>query len=497
MIDDVHERERLSNVRPPAWVNPAPAGRYHLVIIGGGPAGLAAAGEAAALGAKVALVERRWLGGESLNVGCVPSKAIIRSSRVIAEMQDAARYGAQAPVDLHVEFAAVMNRMRRLRARVSRGDTAARLAAAGIDVFFGDARFTATDTVAVDGATLRFKKAMIATGSRPEIPSIPGLVEVGYLTNETVFDLTVLPRRLLVIGGGPVGCELAQAFGRLGAKTIIVQDAPMFLPKEERDAAQILSEAFAHDGLEVRLNTSVLQVWAEGGQILADLINDDFTSTVIVDAILTGVGRLPNVDGMQLETAGVEYDAVTGIHVDDFLRTTNRQIFAAGDVCLEHRHTHTAEATARMVVHNALILGRQRLSGLTVPWCTFTDPEIAHVGMSAREARDQDIPVKTFTVLLHEVSRAIVDSEDAGFVKIHVRDGTDRILGATIVARHAGEMIGELTLAIVAGVGMRALSRVIHASPVQAGAIKAAADAYCRSQVTPTVKARLLRWFAR
>ena len=497
MIDDVHERERLSNVRPPAWVNPAPADRYHLVIIGGGPAGLVAASAAVALGAKVALIERSLLGGESLNVGCVPSKAIIRSSRVIAEMRDAARYGAQSPSDLRVEFAVVMDRMRRLRARVSRRDAASRLAAAGIDVFFGDARFTGTDTVDVNGAILRFKKAMIATGSRTEIPSIPGLVEVGYLTNESVFDLTVLPSRLLVIGGGPLGCELAQAFSRLGAKTVIVQAAPMFLPKEERDAAQILSDAFARDGLEVRLNTSVLQVRAEGGEILADLISEDHRSTITVDAILTGVGRLPNVDGMQLEAAGVEYDAVTGIHVDDFLRTTNRQIFAAGDVCLEHRHAHTADATARMVVQNALVLGRQRLSELTVPWCTFTDPEIAHVGMSAREARDRDIPVRTFTVLLHEVSRAIVDSEDGGFVKIHLRDGTDRILGATIVARHAGEMISELTLAIVAGVGMRTLSRVLHASPAQAGAIKAAADAYCRTQVTPTVKARLLRWLAR
>lgn len=492
-----YERERLASVHPPAWTNPEPADRYNLLIVGAGPAGLAAATTAASLGAKVALIERDRLGGDCINVGCVPSKAIIRSSRVYAEMREAARYGANAPSDVHVDFAAVMDRMRRLRARISRGDAADRLTAAGVDVFFGEARFAGADTVTVDGATLRFKKAMIATGSRPEIPSIPGLAEVGYLTNETVFDLTALPKRLLVIGGGPLGCELAQAFSRLGAKTIIVQNLPLFLPKEERDAAQILSDAFARDGLEVRLNTTPLGVRVDGGAILVDLISDDYKTTVTVDAILTGVGRLPNVDGMNLETAGVEYDPVAGIRVDDFLRTTNRRIYAAGDVCLEHQFTHTADETARMVVHNALFLGRRRLSELTVPWCTFTDPEIAHVGLSVREARDQDIPVKTFTIPLHEVSRAIVDSEDTGFVKIHVRDGTDRILGATIVARHAGEMISEITLAIVAGVGMRTLSGVMHASPVQAGAIKAAADAYCATQVTPRIKALLLRWLVR
>ncbi len=497
MIEDVYERERRANLHPQEWTNPQPADRYHLVVIGGGPAGLTAATMAAELGAKVALVERYLLGGDCLNVGCIPSKAMIRTSRVYAEMRDATRYGVQRPSDIRVDFPAVMDRMRRVRARISRGDAVRRLSAAGVDVFFGDARFASPDTVTVNEATLRFKKALIATGSRAEMPPIPGLGKVGCLTNETVFDLTVLPERLLVIGGGPLGCELAQAFCRLGAKTIIVQDAPLFLPKEERDAAQLLSDAFMRDGLEVRLNTSVRQVRAVSGEVVVEMLSDDYASTVTVDAILTGVGRLPNVGGMDLETAGVEYDSVAGIHVDDFLRTTNRRVYAAGDVCLEHKHTHTADATARMVVRNALFLGRQRVSEMTVPWCTFTDPEIAHVGLSVREARDQDIPVETFTIPMHDVARAVVDGEDIGFVKIHVQDGTDRILGATIVARHAGEMISEITLAMVAGVGMRTLASVIHVSPVQVGGIKAAADAYCRTRVTPTLKARLLRWLAR
>jgi pyruvate/2-oxoglutarate dehydrogenase complex dihydrolipoamide dehydrogenase (E3) component len=364
------------------------------------------------------------------------------------------------------------------------------------DVFFGPARFIGSDALTVGGAILRFKKAMIATGARPDTPSILGLVEAGYLTNENVFDLTELPRRLLVIGGGPLGCELAQAFSRFGAKTIIAQDLPLFLPKEERDAAQILSSALARDGIEVRLNTTAVAVRVEHGQKLVDLVSDDYKSTVAVDAILTGTGRLPNVTGLNLEAAGVEYDTTTGIRIDDFLQTTNRRIYAAGDACLEHKFTHTADASARIVVQNALFLGRRRLSALTVPWCTYTDPEIAHVGLYVREARAQQIPVRTFTILMHDVDRAILDGEESGFVKIHVEERSDRILGATIVARHAGEMINEITVAMVAGIGLRALAAVIHAYPTQAEAIRKAADACSRARLTPTVRALLRRWLA-
>lgn len=491
---DAHERKRLENLHPQGWRNPQPADRYSLVVIGGGTAGLVAAHAAAALGAKVALIERELLGGDCLNVGCVPSKTIIRTSRLYAEMRTAEQYGAQVPADIRVDFAAVMERMRSIRARIGRVDSVQRLVAAGVDVFFGQARFTATDALTVDGLRLRFKKAMIATGSRPNTPSIPGLVEAGFLTNENVFDLTQLPRRLLVIGGGPLGCELAQAFCRFGAQTIITQHWPLFLPREERDAAQLLSDAFARDGIEVRLNTTAVNVHVENGQKLVDLVSDDHKSTVAVDAILTGSGRVPNVDGLGLDAAGIDFDTTNGIRVDDFLQTSNRRVYAAGDVCLEHKFTHTADASARIVVHNALFLGRQRQSALTIPWCTYTDPAIAHVGLYVQQARERDIPVKTFTIPMHEVDRAIADGEETGFVKIHVRERTDRILGATIVARHAGDMINEVTLAMVAGIGLRTLARVIHAYPTQAEAIKKAADAYNRTRLTPTVKSLLRRW---
>jgi pyruvate/2-oxoglutarate dehydrogenase complex dihydrolipoamide dehydrogenase (E3) component len=480
--------------RPSDWRNPEPADRYELVVVGAGPAGLAAATAARALGARVALVERDRTGGTCLNTGCVPSKAIIRTSRLCAEMRDAERYGALPPAGSPVDFSAVMRRMRSIRDRTVRPVSAERLTAAGVDVFLGGARFTGADRLAVDGTRLCFEKAIVATGSRPEPPGVPGLEEADYLTNENVFDLTELPRRLLVVGGGPLGCELAQAFARLGARTTIVQQLPLFLPKEERDAAQILSAAFARDGIDVRLNTRPVEVRTEDGQKRVELISDDDRSTILVDRILAGVGRLPNVGGMDLEAAGVAHDDVSGIRVDDFLRTSNPRIYAAGDACLEHKYTHTADPSARIAVQNALRHARQRVSRLVIPWCTYTDPEVAHVGLYVRQANERGIPVKTFTVPMHDVIRALTDDEETGFVKIHVEEGSDRILGATIVARHAGEMINEITLAMVAGIGLSTLSRVIHPYPTQAEAIRKAADACSRDRRVPRLRALLRRW---
>jgi pyruvate/2-oxoglutarate dehydrogenase complex dihydrolipoamide dehydrogenase (E3) component len=465
---------------------------YQLLIVGAGPAGLAAAREAAALGARVALIERHLLGGDSLNYGCIPSKTLIRSARLYADMRSAASYGARPPDVVEVDFALAMERVRRIRARIGRVDAATQLAAAGVDVFLGAARFTSGDEVEVDGRRLRFRKALIATGSRSVPPSIPGLAEAGYLTNMTVFDLTALPPTLLVIGGGPLGCELAQAFARFGARTVIAHNEPLFLPREERDAAQILAEAMARDGVETHLNTQAVRVRVEGGKKCIDTVNDGNTATIVVDEILTGIGRAPAIEGLGLEAAGVACDAEFGIRVDDFLRTSNPRIYAAGDVCLEHKYSDAAEASGRIVVRNALFPGRRRISALTMPWCTYTDPEIAHVGIYVRQARERGIPVKTFTVPMHCVDRAITDGEEDGFVKIHVREGTDTLLGATVVARHAGEMINDISLAMVAGIGLDTIARVIHAYPTQAEAIRQAAQACVRTR-----RSRLLGWLMR
>lgn len=482
------------NSRPAGWRNPQPREPYHLLVIGAGPAGLVAARAAAALGARVALIEQHLLGGLSLNYGCVPSQALIRSSRLYAEMRNAEVYGVRTPQAIEVDFQLVMERMRRIRARAGRVDSARHVAAAGVDLFFGSARFVNSDAVDVDGVRLRFKKALIATGSRSLLPTIPGLDDAGYLTNETLFDITALPKSLLVIGGGPVGCQVAQALCRFGCRTIIAHAEPLFLPKEERDAAQLLADALARDGVETHLNTKAVNVRVEGGKKLVETINDGNVATIEVDEILTGIGRLPAIAGLNLEAAGVDYDPDRGIVVDDFLRTTNRLIFAAGDACLEHMFTDTAEASARIVVRNALCFGRVRLSALTIPWCTYTDPEIAHVGLYVRQARERGIPVKTYTVPLHEIDRALTDSEENGFVKIHVQDGSDKILGATVVARHAGEMINSLSLAMVAGIGLSTIAQVIHAYPTQAEGIRKAAMAHSNTP-PPRWMALLRRWW--
>jgi pyruvate/2-oxoglutarate dehydrogenase complex dihydrolipoamide dehydrogenase (E3) component len=467
---------------PPSLRNAEPRAPYNLLIVGAGPAGLAAAEAAALRGARVALIERDLLGGTCLNKGCIPSKTIICTSRLYREMRDAEQFGGRVPSGIVVDFPSVMERVRRIRTRIGERTSAESLAAMGVDLFFGEAIFTGRDRVAVGKTVLRFKKALIATGARPVRPSIPGLEEAGYLTYENVFDLTECPKRLLVIGGGPVGCELAQAFARLGSQVTLAQVDPMFLGNEERDAAQLLSDALARDGIEIHLDTRTTKVRVEGNDKVVDLVHDDATRIVAVDRILVGVGTAPNVDGLGLEHAGVAYDPVKGIPVDDFLRTTNPRIFAAGDVCTANKFPHIESVAARIVVANALFLGRERLSAEAVPWCTFTDPEIAHVGMYVTEARQKNIPVKTFTILMHEVDRAITDGEEEGFVKLHVRDGTGKILGATVVARHAGDLINEISLAMTAGLDLHVLARVNQPYPTQSQAIKMAADAYVQSR---------------
>jgi pyruvate/2-oxoglutarate dehydrogenase complex dihydrolipoamide dehydrogenase (E3) component len=493
---DEYNRELVANVHPPDWINPEPAPRYNLVVLGAGTAGLVTAAGAAGLGAKVALVERHLLGGDCLNVGCVPSKSLIRSSRVYADMRDAHEFGVRVPDGGRADFPEVMRRMRRLRAHISGHDSVRRFASMGVDVFLGEGRFTGPETVEVDGKRLRFSKAVIATGARADVPTVPGLSEAGFLTNETVFSLTGLPGRILVLGAGPIGCEMAQAFRRFGSEVTIIERAPQFLTREDPDAAALIHQAFHRDGIDVRLNTLVtrIEMTPEGKRVT--LAANGSSSIVTVDEILIGAGRVPNVGGLNLEGVGVAYDQRKGVEVNDFLQTTNPRIYAAGDICLPHKFTHTADAAARIVIRNALFRGRKRVSALTISWCTYTDPEIAHVGMYEKDASARGIPVDTFVREMKDVDRAIVDGEEEGFVKVHVRKGTGEILGATIVARHAGEMINEISLAMVGKIGLGTLANVIHSYPTQAEAIKQVADMYNRTRLTPFVR-KLLAWWLR
>ena len=491
-----HEGDLLRRVRPVDWTNPVAQPLYDLVIVGGGPAGLAAAEWAIRLGLRVALIERHRLGGDSLNTGTVPSKAIIRTAGVRVITPRAEEFGAPASPDLPVDFQTVMARMRRIRSRIAEYHSADRLRAHGVDVFFGSAHFAASNALMVDDTRLRFKKALIATGSRPQRPTIPGLEEAGYLTSETIFDLASLPKRLAIIGGGPLGCEAAQTFSRLGTHVTIVQDEPKFLPHEERDASQLLSFSLARDGVDTRLNTLVLGVRVENGVKILDTANDDARYRIEADEILLSIGRTPNVGDLGLEAAGIAFDPEKGITVDDFLRTTNRRVYAAGDVCLSLRFTNAAEATARMAVQNAFAARRRRLSLMTIPWCTYCDPEIAHVGMHVWDASERSVPIKSFTVMMQDVARAITDGQDDGFVKIHVKVGTDKILGATIVASRASEMINEISVAMSTGIGMRKLARVLHTYPAQSDAIRLAALAYTLDQPVFWLQKAYARWFA-
>lgn len=494
--EDMHNLELLGNVHPGDWKNPQAAERYNLVVLGAGPAGLIAAAGAAGLGAKVALIERHFMGGDCLNVGCVPSKALIRCAKAFADVRDAKEFGIEVPAGVKVNFAAVMERMRRLRAGLSPVDSAKRYTEKlKVDVFLGSGKFTGPDTVEVDGQTLRFRKAAITVGNRAAELPIPGLKEAGFLTNETVFSLTELPRRLAVIGAGPIGCELAQAFARFGSAVTLLEVMPQILPREDREAAEIVEKALIKDGIKIITGCQITQAEKRGSEKLLKLKKGENELEEWVDEILLGVGRAPNTEGLGLEAAGVAYDK-TGVIVDDRLRTSNRHIFAAGDIASKYKFTHMADALARILIQNALFLGRARPSSLVVPWATYTDPEIAHVGLYESEAKERGIATQTFMQEFKEVDRAVLDGESGGFVKVLAKAGSDQIVGATLVARHAGDMISEISLAMVAKVGLKTLARTIHPYPTQAEAIRKVGDAYNRTRLTPLVKGLFAKWLA-
>jgi pyruvate/2-oxoglutarate dehydrogenase complex dihydrolipoamide dehydrogenase (E3) component len=350
-----------------------------------------------------------------------------------------------------------------------------------------------------DISTLRYKKAVIATGARAVRPTVPGLDEAGYLTNETVFSLTDRPSRLLVVGGGPIGCELAQTFQRLGSQVTLIHRGNHLLDREDPDAAAIVQAQFQREGIDLILGSEPRRVERNAAGKVVYFERDGAVDSVTVDAILLGAGRAPNVEGLNLEAVGVKYDR-RGVTVNDYLQTTNPKIYAAGDICLDWKFTHAADSAARIVIQNTLFAPfgkfRAKLSGLTMPWVTFTDPEVAHVGLYEREARSRGVAYETIVVPFDRVDRAITDGETSGFLKVIHRRGSDKILGATLVSRHAGEMIGELTSAIVNNIGLGQLASVIHPYPTQAECIKKAADAYKKTKLTDTTR-RLLKFLNR
>jgi pyruvate/2-oxoglutarate dehydrogenase complex dihydrolipoamide dehydrogenase (E3) component len=494
---DEFNKRLVANVHPPDWVNPEPAKRYNLVVIGAGTAGLVTAAGAAGLGAKVALVEKHLMGGDCLNVGCVPSKALLSAARAAAAVRNAGEFGVEGTGDARVNFGRVMERMRQLRAGISRHDSAKRFSELGVDVFLGSAEFDSCGCVIrVGDRELHYKKAVICTGARAAAPPIPGLEDVDYLTNETIFSLTELPRRLAVIGAGPIGCEMAQAFARFGSQVWLIEATHGILPKEDTDAADRVKQSLLSDGVTLLCCGKRTQISKTDAGIRITLCSLERDYDLTVDRLLVAVGRAPNVEHLGLEAAGVEYDQRKGVKVNDKLQTTNKSIFAAGDICSPYQFTHAADFMARIVIQNALFMGRSKASALTIPWCTYTSPEIAHVGLSERDATERNVPIDTYTQELSEVDRAILDGETAGFVKVHVAKGTDRIKGATIVAAHAGDLISEITLAMQHGIGLKKIGGTIHPYPTQAEAIRKLGDQYNRTRLTPFVQKLFQKWLA-
>lgn len=480
---------------------PKGEGQYNVVVIGAGTAGLVTAAGTAALGGRVALIERHRMGGDCLNFGCVPSKALVSSARVIHTIRRAPDFGLR-PLEPQFEFAEVFARMRARRARIAPNDSQERFESLGVDVFRGQARFLSPREVEVRGADgavrLRARNFVIAAGSRPAIPPVPGLAGVPHYTSETIFDeLREKPASLLILGGGPAGCELAQVFARLGVRVTLVQRAAQLLAREDPDVAAFVAARLEADGVRVLTRTQAESFARQGADLRARIARDDgHAEEVAASAVLIAAGRIPNVETLGLEAAGVKYSR-RGIEVNDCLQTSQPHIYAAGDIAGRHQFTHVADLHARTVIRNILFpLKKAKLDDSVVPWCTYVDPEVARVGLNETEAKQKGVACDVFTQGLEHVDRAIVSDEDSGFARVLVARGTDRILGVTLVAAHAGELLHEFVLAIKHGIGLGKLSATVHAYPTFAEIARRLGDSYQRTRLTPRVR-KVFAWLYR
>jgi pyruvate/2-oxoglutarate dehydrogenase complex dihydrolipoamide dehydrogenase (E3) component len=476
-------------------------GLYNVVIIGAGTAGLVTAAGTAGLGGRVALVERNKMGGDCLNYGCVPSKALIASARVIDSIRHASRWGLEEQ-EPRFEFETVFESMRSRRAKIAPNDSAERFESLGVDVFFGEARFVSPHEIIVDGQTLRAKNFVIAAGSRAGIPPIEGMREVPFFTNETVFDeLRKKPESMIVLGGRPIGCERSQAMSRLGVKVTIIELLDQILPKEDREVADCMETMLEAEGIRVLRSSQVTRVFMSDGKVQFDLIRTPRGAykgnvmQVVADTLLVSAGRVPNVDKLNLDAAGVNFSS-RGVEVSAYLQTSQPHIYAAGNIVGPYQFTHTADAQARVVVRNILMpfqILRQKMDYSVVPWCTYTAPEIAHVGLNEAEASQQNTSYDLIRVQIDELDRAVVDKEELGFVKVLTAKGTDKILGVTMVAAHAGDLLHEFVLAMKHRIGLSQLATTIHAYPTFAELARKVGDHYNRKRLTPFAK-KIFRW---
>src|SRR5437667_4410335 len=478
-------------------------GVYNVVVIGAGTAGLVTAAGTAGLGGRVALIERNLMGGDCLNFGCVPSKALISSSRLVQRIRESEEWGLDRQSPQFV-FEKIFERMRARRAKIAPNDSQERFESLGVDVFRGEARFISPDEIEVDGRKLRARNFVIATGSRAVVPKIEGIDQVRYFTNETIFDeLKAKPESMIVLGGGPIGCELAQTFCRLGTQVTIIQRGDQLLPKEDRDVAEFLERRLINEGVRIIKNVDARSVaTTDAGKIALEFLDRQpgrlAERTFFGDALLVAIGRSPNLQSLDLRSAGVDVNE-RGVRVNDYLQTTQRDIYAVGDVIGPFLFTHMADAQARVVVRNIVAPFQflpQKIDYSVVPWCTYVDPEVAHVGLCEKEARQENVDYDLFVVPLQDVDRAVVESEDAGFAKILTRKGSDKILGATIIAPYAGDLLHEFVLAIKAGVGLGTIASTIHAYPTFAELARKAGDKFNKTRLTPRAK-KIFTWLYR
>jgi len=475
-------------------------GIYNVIVIGAGTAGLVTAAGTAGLGGRVALIERNLMGGDCLNFGCVPSKALISSARLIQQIRDAEKWGLDRQEPQFV-FENIFERMRARRAKIAPNDSQERFESLGVDVFRGEARFVSPYEVEVAGQKLRAKNFVIATGSRAVIPKIEGIKSVPYFTNETIFDdLKEKPESMIVLGGGPIGCELAQTFQRLDVDVTIFQRGDKLLPREDRDVAEFVERRLINEGVRVIKNADVRAVaTSDTGKVALQLLDRRSGQlaepTFFADVLLVAVGRRPNLRGLDLKAVGIDVTE-REMRVNDYLQTSQRHIYAVGDVIGPFLFTHMADAQARVVVRNILVpfqFLRQKMDYSVVPWCTYMDPEVAHVGLGEKEAKEQNIDYDLFVVPLEDIDRAVVESEDAGFAKILTGKGSDKILGATIIVPHAGDLLHEFVLAMKAGIGLGTIASTIHAYPTFAELARKAGDKYNKTRLTPRAK-KLFTW---
>lgn len=457
----------------------------NMVVIGAGAAGLVSSLIAATVKAKVTLIEKDKMGGDCLNTGCVPSKAIIRSAKLAHQMRNGDQYGL-SPRDPDFEFTKVMERVHSVIAKIEPHDSVERFTDMGVECLQGDAKIVSPWEVEVNGQTLTTKSIVIATGARPFVPPIPGLKETDFLTSDSLWEITELPKRLVILGGGPIGCELTQAFQRLGSKVSQVEMQDRLMAREDRDVSEYIAKKFESEGVDLHLETKALRV--EGKTLICEKGGAEIS--IEFDQILVAVGRQARLEGFGLDELGIEYDRT--LLLNDFLETNYPNIYACGDVAGPYQFTHTASHQAWFASVNALFgkFKRFRADYRVVPWATFTDPEVARVGLNEQDAAEQGVDVQVTTYGIDDLDRAIADGSDYGWVKVLTVPGKDKILGATIVGEHAGDLLAEFTLAMKHGLGLNKIMGTIHIYPTLVESNKFAAGEWKKS----TKPEGLLRW---